>query len=275
MRLMALIGITLIVGLTPIQGAAGQQSGITQTKPISATPFLSCDTLLQHPLGWWLSSAPTPVEREQLAACMSGTARVGVASPSVTAPPQGNGVPKPRNWNIMTADEQATWTRLAPKTWAQMTEQERKDWSRILAPKVASAPASTPPPAAAASTVPARWTGQACESERQSLSLLSEQIRLQLQALAAQSPAGSTTQSNGTPSSYRCDSSTHGSQTTTTCEPEAKYASPGAAFSQAFEQSMTQQTAQKRWDAMAALIRSQQNQFDARIEEWNSHCATR
>jgi hypothetical protein len=40
--------------------------------------------------------------------------------------------PKPENWNLMSAEDQATWLRLAPKTWAQMSDAERRDWYRIL-----------------------------------------------------------------------------------------------------------------------------------------------
>jgi hypothetical protein len=60
------------------------------------------------------------------------TPRTGDAVPTRT---QSSPWPKPSFWNLMSADDQATWTRLAPKTWVQMSEDERHDWKRILTPR--------------------------------------------------------------------------------------------------------------------------------------------
>jgi hypothetical protein len=38
---------------------------------------------------------------------------------------------------------------------------------------------------------------------------------------------------------------------------------------------MAQQAAQKRWDALAAQVQTQQSQFDTRLRMWNSQCAKR
>ena len=57
---------------------------------------------------------------------------------------QAGGPSKPANWNLLSADDQATWSRLAPMTWEQMTEQDRRDWYRILsAPNAAPEPQSS------------------------------------------------------------------------------------------------------------------------------------
>jgi hypothetical protein len=147
-----------------------------------------------------------------------------------------------------------------------MTPTEQVEWKDILS--VGQPPAGT---GVAQYTPVARWTADTCDSERQSLSLLSERINqtiAQLQALAAlpprivQPPASST---------YRCDSDSLGSQTTTTCRPGMVYVSPGAAFSDALSESLAEQ----RQNALAAQVQTQQNQFDTRVRAWESNCTKR
>jgi hypothetical protein len=319
----------LLLALTQI--TAGQDGTTQHQKPAARSSLAMCDGLLQHPLAWWLSSAPTAVERDQLSACMSAPGLPVTSAPSATTT---SGVARPTNWNILTADQQATWARLAPKTWREMTPGEQGEWTQILSIGQTAAPPQPAHvsndvayqrylrtrlrkttddgkevinprhfsqtewelycaghqsdtgtcqgwmPGAVVATAPqlAQWTSDACESERQSLSLLSERVKqdiAQLQVLATMPTIGSTATSPTPPPTYRCDSSTLGSRTTATCEPEARYTSPGAAAAQAFEQSMAEQTAQKRWDALAAPVRAEQSQFNARMGAWNSHCASR
>jgi hypothetical protein len=179
----------------------------------------------------------------------------------------------PSNWNSLNANQQATWTRLAPKTWLEMTSTEQVEWKDILSvgqPLPSTGVAQHTP-------VVAQWTADTCDSEHQSLSLLSERINktiAQLQALAALPPPGSTAKA---PPTYRCDSDSLGSRTTTTCQPDTGfvYVSPGAAFTNSLSQSLAERAADSRFDGLAAQVQTQQNQFDTRFLEWESHCTKR
>src|SRR5438034_169679 len=44
----------------------------------------------------------------------------------------------PPAWNSWNADQQATWSRLAPKTWPEMTAAEQAEWTALLQPPRAS-----------------------------------------------------------------------------------------------------------------------------------------
>src|SRR5262249_49724192 len=121
-----------------------------------------------------------------------------------------------------------------------------------------------------------RWTPEACESERQSLSLLSERIKLsiaQLQALAGQ-PAPATTNPQRPPS-LSCTSQTLGDQTRTTCEPEPTFGSAGRAGFYAMQQAQAQQAAAARYAAAQGQVRAQQAEFDRRFQELESNCRAR
>jgi len=194
------------------------------------------------------------------------------AAQSVSPATQANQM-YPSNWNRLSADQQATWNRLTSKSWAEMTSTEQAEWTNVLSVgRSLSVAAST---GVAQYTPGARWTPDTCDSERQSLSLLSERINqtvAQLQALAALPQPGPTAKASPT---YRCNSDSLGSQTTTTCRPDAGYVSPGAAFSNALEDSLAKREAARRFDALAARVQTQQNQFDTRFREWESHCTKR
>lgn len=123
--------LVVLIGSVPV--AAGQNNAAVQEKPASSTPQpVTCDALLQHPLAWWLSSMPTPAERDQLAACLAGSStrdtsgfahrsdrpfcpadvpcvdppQQATASPSVSPAPSAAAQDKPTNWNTLFADQQ-------------------------------------------------------------------------------------------------------------------------------------------------------------------------
>src|SRR5205809_1015468 len=94
------------------QTLAGAAAAAAKAKQQPAAPVavasqpgpVTCDALLQHPLAWWLGSIPTRAERDQLAACLSGSGQQVPAAPSV--PPAPSAAVKdthPANWNLMNA----------------------------------------------------------------------------------------------------------------------------------------------------------------------------
>ena len=98
----------------------------------------------------------------------------------------------------------------------------------------------------------------------------------QLQTLAALPPPGSTAKASPRyPPTYRCNSYTSGSQTSTTCDTPYNLESPGEAFVNAFQNALAERAAAKNFDALAAQVQTQQNQFDTRFREWELHCTTR
>jgi hypothetical protein len=100
--------VLVLVGSVPV--AAGQDSAAIQKKPASSAPQpVTCDALLQHPLVWWLGAMPTPAERGQLAACLAGSGQRAPAPPSVSQGPSAAAQDKPANWNMMDAQQQASW----------------------------------------------------------------------------------------------------------------------------------------------------------------------
>ena len=244
-KLFVVITSAWLVGVGPLVAAQ-------ETAPVIQGPSASCSALLQHPLAWWLSSAPTASERDQVTVCLAGSGRQAPASPSGSAAPSTTVQNKPANWNTLNADEQATFLRLEPKTWAQMTEQEHKDWYRILRSGQAAQTTAFTPPVSSPAPV-ARWTPDTCDSARQTLSLLSQRINqslTQLQILSAMPPV------------YHVN-------------PPPPIEGSGAAAARALQEALAQRAAASRFDAVTAQIQTQQNEFDTRVRELESNCTKR
>jgi hypothetical protein len=263
---------------------------------------VTCDVLLQHSLAWWLGSMPTSAERDQLAACLAGSGRPAPASPSVSPaapsaaathgwPTPSPGQVKPANWNTMNAMEQAQWlcrddpSRITDRCKMVLTETPAQTAPGFVAVNdpcqslVGLAYYTCKHPNELQPVPVARWTADTCNAEHQSLSLLSERINqtvAQLQALTALPPPGSTAKASPTyPPTYRCNSDSSGSQTTTTCRPDGDsyhVVSPAQAFSDSLSQSLAEHAAASRFNALAAQVQTQQNQFDTRFRAWESHC---
>jgi hypothetical protein len=201
----------------------------------------------------------------------------------------------PTMWNSLTANQQATWNRLAPKTWLEMTPAERVEWQTILSIGQPSTTVSTGVPTTPTTivctttagtvscaspvaplpqaTVPsARWTADTCAAERDALTLLSarlDRLGTRLQALAVTSPAVSPPPP-ASPPTYRC---TRDTTDTTTCRPEGFPIVNGAsAFSETLTRLTDQQAATKRFDVLAAQIQTEQAQFDTQWLQWKSRC---
>lgn len=179
-----------------------------------------------------------------------------------------DGLNRPSNWNSMSADDQATWLRLVPKTWAQMTDEDRKEWYRILARRSVELGASSSP-----ATSPA-WTPTTCMVESQALLLMSQNISQSMTYLqmTAGGPAAAPVKPSAPPS-YRCDSSSYGSDTTTRCRPEAgggdMYGySPGI-----LSQINAGRSADARWNALYEQVKTLQDEYIARRSAWEQHCS--
>jgi hypothetical protein len=85
---------------------------VAPTTATTVTQPVTCDALLQHPLAWWRGSLPTPAERDQLTACLTGSGQHALASPSVSAAPSAPPSPGqnlPTNLNMMSTVEQPQW----------------------------------------------------------------------------------------------------------------------------------------------------------------------
>jgi hypothetical protein len=83
----------------------------------------------------------TRYEIDALTASAVGSIQVPfpAAEPHVSTGAALPDLPHPSSWNRMSAEDQATWTRLAPKTWTQMTEQEQREWYGVLTPSASPA----------------------------------------------------------------------------------------------------------------------------------------
>ena len=251
--------------------------GLLSRIALAQTPQSSCDALLQHSLAWWLSPEPTTADRNQLAACMSGAVTTIVSPAPAAGASPSPAIPHPSNWNLLLADEQAMWSRLAPKAWRDMTEFEQKEWYRVLSKRSPSAEsASGGHPTAQAPTSIGGWTAATCDAERVSLGLLShsiDQSEAQLQDLAS-APPPSVARKKAQPQpppTYRCTKDGR----ETTCQPDntPKYGSPGAAATQALDDSLADSQAEARFSSLAARVKALEQSFSARHAAWSSHCA--
>lgn len=247
--------------------------GITSVLGLSAQPVATtCADLLQHPLAWWLSSAPTSKERDVLTACMAGAGPLATtkASPSDDTPSVA-ALRRPSVWNTLSASDQALWTALAPKTWAQMTEQERRDWVRILTPPVRQTnPTGTRSALASSAGSAKSWTPAECQSELQMLSLLSQQIDRSLMQIQSGTPSKPSGQGSTAPPTYRCSDA---GASDVTCAPQPSYVNPGTAATNAINEFMARRDAEAALDAAVRAVRSQQQDFTTRSNQWSAHCA--
>jgi hypothetical protein len=205
---------------------------------------------------WWLCRGPQATV----------AANVAISSAST----------KPSNWNTMGAEEQAQWLCREQAQWLC-----RDDPSRVTARcKMVSAPSQTPVTTTAAKPVAApatraaqteqpqrvvaakprtaapaaRWTADACESERQSFSVLSERINqsiAQLKILAALPPPHIGPREI-VPGS-----------------------SPAAEGYFGYQNELLRQQAAARVASATKQVKTQQERFDTQFLEWQSHCTQR
>ncbi len=226
-----------------------------QSRASSPATTSGCAGLVERSLGWWLSAEPTTAQREQLQKCISG-----MPLPA-TSNAQSD---KPANWSSMTNQQQAFWLC-------------RDDPGRITA-RCKMVPKETTPsrqsePARLSQTPTAPrtgWSAIACQTEGQSLAMLSQQIDrgiLQLQQLAGGSPSAPTRNS---PPSYTCKD---GLNNTVKCEPDYQGPLSGAGgMAQALQQTLDRKRADARFERLAAQLQSQQADFQTRSDLWRENC---